>query len=237
MTWIIIGDSWSSTEINQLSTREFYPFEHSLFQHMRSRYGRDVHCFAEPGHSDLAQLRRLEAGLQGWSEPVRVLWGWTDWARGIGFDNVRNRFNASPHYDADVDRNRWIMEKSLRGHFTYSRAFNNAKFYHWGGQSPVWLDVSTLPGDHTLLTRDFAHDYYNAPPNSGVSTYIGDPDRHHPAHDVRELWPSTPPTRAETLNRLAVKHERWRMRNPKLYPDSGHLRWSLYKKLMDLLPA
>ena len=73
MTWIIIGDSWSSTEINQLSTREFYPFEHSLFQHMRSRYGRDVHCFAEPGHSDLAQLRRLEAGLQGWSEPVRVL--------------------------------------------------------------------------------------------------------------------------------------------------------------------
>ncbi len=235
MTWIILGDSWSSTSLNTLEARQFYPFDHCLFQHMRSRYGRDVECWAAPGESDLHQLERLCWGLKGYDEPVRVLWGWTDWARCVGFDSNSRRFLASPHQHDNYDVNRKIIQQLMRDRLR-DPVLSRVEFYHWGGNSSVWLPMNGLEGNHTVVTHDFAQSHCGAPRNPEISTYIGVPRSNSPTHRVQDLWPTTARDRADVLERLLLKHHNWRQRNPKLYPDGGHLAWKNYTKLVQLLP-
>lgn len=233
MTWIILGDSWSSTSLNTMLTHEFYPFDHSLFQHMRSRYGRDVHCWAEAGQSDLHQLQRLRRGLRGCEHtPVRVLWGWTDWSRCVGFDTNSRRFLPSPHQHDNYSTNLKIIQQLMLENFR-DPVLTNVEFYHWGGHAPVWFNADDAPGSHTVITHDFAQSHCGAPKNSGISTHVGVAKGNN---SVQDLWPTTPVETAQRLERLLLKHHNWRQRNPKLYPDGGHLAWKNYTKLVQLLP-
>ena len=236
MTWIILGDSWSSTSLNTLLSTQFYPFDHSLFMHMRARYGRDVHCWAEAGQSDLHQLQRLRWGLRGCEHtPVRVLWGWTDWSRCIGFDSNSRRFLPSPHRSDNYTVNLNIIQQLMLENFQ-DPVLANVEFYHWGGHSPVWFNSADAPGTHTVITHDFAHSHCGAPKNSGISTYVGVARDNNWTHSVQDLWPTTPDETAQRLERLLLKHHNWRQRSPKLYPDGGHLAWKNYSKLVQLLP-
>lgn len=233
MTWIVLGDSWSAICLNSLIADEFYKFEDSIFNRMREKFPKEIiHPWAECGSDALNQINRLSVGFKGQPlDDIKILWGWTDWTRCLGYD-WDNRVYMTPDnmYDPAIQ----ICYQKVQSEFV--RLWNGidnihkVTVYHWGGKGRVWLeDMTRLRGTHHILYKDFPHECYNTPTNFAMSSHLD-----------FQGWQSTleifPKSDRKLVKRWEKSHgslSAYRNANPKQFPDRGHLAWNLYGPLID----
>ena len=176
MTWIVLGDSWSAVSLNSLIADEFYQFEDCIFNRMRKKFSKEiVHPWGECASDALNQINRLSSGFKGEQlDNIKILWGWTDWTRCLGYDWDNRMYMTPDHmYDPDIQ----ICYQKVQSEFV--RLWNEidnihkVTVYHWGGKGRVWLeDMTRLKGTHHILYRDFPHECYNTPTNFAMSSHL-----------------------------------------------------------------
>ena len=232
MTWIVLGDSWSAISLNNLLADEFYEFEDCIFNRLRNQFPKEiVHPWAECGIGALEQLDRLRDATKGQPlDDVKILWGWTDWTRCLGYDWDNCCYMTPSMYDPNIQ----VCYEKVQSEFV--RCWNEINnihkvtVYHWGGKGRVWLeDMTRLKGTHHILYRDYPHECYNTPSNYAMSSHL-DFVGWQP---TLEIFPRSDRKLVKRWEKAHTRLKTYRDRNPKQFPDGGHLAWNLYGPLID----
>ena len=161
---------------------------------------------------------------------VKILWGWTDWTRCLGYDWDNCCYMEPRMHDPAIQICYEKVQSELVRCWNEINNVHKLTVYHWGGKGRVWLeDMSRLKGTHHILYRDYPHECYNTPTNYAMSSHLD-----------FEGWQSTleifPRSDRKLVKRWEKAHaglKTYRDRNPKQFPDGGHLAWNLYGPLID----
>jgi hypothetical protein len=221
----ILGDSWSSTSID--NDREYPPVFSLPERIRRGPLGHQgVTVLAEPGQNNIDNLRKL-SNLETRQGDIVVM-GWTDFGRDAGapvsggegyVPTVPDGVNT---YEAHLAHARAEIEPLL------DSAAAEALWVHWGATSAIWAE---LPDAHRVAYADYTHTEYNCPrrwPSLHTwCSHIGNPSRIL-AHMT------TAYTSSDELERAATGQSRvtrWSATMTDLVPDGGHLAWQHYDRL------
>ena len=262
---IIIGDSFSVSNLRTLAHSYFYHFEESLYWRLRKQFPNErVLDWAQTGICMLSIMHNLKLGLgedgssyigdfyqdfKKGEEPIHVICSWTDWTRSLdkkwkvwtgGYwkdhifspdsdpNELPNFSYQGSMYDKNIEKCLQNVQDTFIERWNAVEKFKHLRVYHWGGKCPVWLQrLNELTGHHEILYTDYANEISGSPSTNGIGC-------HHDFKSFNALhhFPDSNPAIAKNWDDLEKAKKQFTDKNPEFFPDSGHLSWKYYDKLV-----